>query len=76
MSLRSALRAQTADCHTAVDTLFGSFDLSRIQDYKAFLRARMPGSYHQSNMRLRMEESAVCCRTGRTEGARIYWLPT
>ncbi|MBY2949637.1 biliverdin-producing heme oxygenase [Rhizobium leguminosarum] len=39
MSLRSALRAQTADCHTAVDTLFGSFDLSRIQDYKAFLRA-------------------------------------
>ncbi|TCA86800.1 biliverdin-producing heme oxygenase [Rhizobium leguminosarum bv. viciae] len=39
MSLRSALRAQTADCHGAVDTLFGSFNLSRIQDYKAFLRA-------------------------------------
>ncbi|TAV50052.1 biliverdin-producing heme oxygenase [Rhizobium leguminosarum] len=39
MSLRSALRAQTADCHAAVDTLFGSFNLSRIQDYKAFLRA-------------------------------------
>ncbi|CAN7514025.1 biliverdin-producing heme oxygenase [Rhizobium leguminosarum] len=39
MSLRSALRAQTADCHAAVDTLFGSFNLSRIEDYKAFLRA-------------------------------------
>ncbi|MGO6818596.1 biliverdin-producing heme oxygenase [Rhizobium brockwellii] len=39
MSLRSALRAQTADCHAAVDTLFGSFNLSRTQDYKAFLRA-------------------------------------
>lgn len=39
MSLRSALRAQTADCHAAVDTLFGSFNLSRLQDYKAFLRA-------------------------------------
>ncbi|MBB4249311.1 biliverdin-producing heme oxygenase [Rhizobium sp. BK008] len=39
MSLRSALRAQTADCHAAVDTLFGSFNLSRPQDYKAFLRA-------------------------------------
>ncbi|NNU65443.1 biliverdin-producing heme oxygenase [Rhizobium indicum] len=39
MSLRSALRAQTADCHAAVDTLFGSFNLSRIQDYRAFLRA-------------------------------------
>ncbi|RXT18662.1 biliverdin-producing heme oxygenase [Rhizobium leguminosarum] len=39
MSLRSALRAQTADCHAAVDALFGSFNLSRTQDYKAFLRA-------------------------------------
>ena len=39
MSLRSALRAQTADCHAAVDTLFGSFNLSRTPDYKAFLRA-------------------------------------
>ncbi|PDS75473.1 biliverdin-producing heme oxygenase [Rhizobium sp. L43] len=39
MSLRSALRAQTADCHAAVDTLFGSFNLSRREDYKAFLRA-------------------------------------
>ncbi|MBB4290906.1 heme oxygenase [Rhizobium leguminosarum] len=39
MSLRSALRTHTADCHAAVDTLFGSFNLSRIQDYKAFLRA-------------------------------------
>ncbi|TBZ13370.1 biliverdin-producing heme oxygenase [Rhizobium leguminosarum] len=39
MSLRSALRAQTADCHAAVDALFGSFNLSRAQDYKAFLRA-------------------------------------
>ncbi|MGO7957552.1 biliverdin-producing heme oxygenase [Rhizobium leguminosarum] len=39
MSLRSALRAQTADCHAAVDTFFGSFNLSRIQDYRAFLRA-------------------------------------
>ncbi|MBY3224516.1 biliverdin-producing heme oxygenase [Rhizobium laguerreae] len=39
MSLRSALRDQTADCHAAVDTLFGSFNLSLTQDYKAFLRA-------------------------------------
>ncbi|MBY5334462.1 biliverdin-producing heme oxygenase [Rhizobium leguminosarum] len=39
MSLHSALRAQTADCHAAVDTLFGRFNLSRIQDYQAFLRA-------------------------------------
>ncbi|NKL33346.1 biliverdin-producing heme oxygenase [Rhizobium leguminosarum bv. viciae] len=39
MSLRSALRAHTADCHAAVDALFGSFNLSRTQDYKAFLRA-------------------------------------
>lgn len=39
MSLRSALRVQTADCHAAVDTLFGSFNLSRTHDYKAFLRA-------------------------------------
>ncbi|NKK68269.1 biliverdin-producing heme oxygenase [Rhizobium leguminosarum bv. viciae] len=39
MSLRSALRAQTADCHAAVDALFGSFNLSRTQDYKAFLLA-------------------------------------
>ncbi|AHF85250.1 heme oxygenase [Rhizobium leguminosarum bv. trifolii WSM1689] len=39
MSLRSALRAQTADCHAAVDALFGSFNLSCTQDYKAFLRA-------------------------------------
>ncbi|RWX17649.1 biliverdin-producing heme oxygenase [Rhizobium hidalgonense] len=39
MSLRSALRAQTADCHAAVDALFGNFNLSRTQDYKAFLRA-------------------------------------
>ncbi|NEJ91122.1 biliverdin-producing heme oxygenase [Rhizobium leguminosarum] len=39
MLLRSALRAQTADCHAAVDTLFGSFNLSRTQYYKAFLRA-------------------------------------
>lgn len=39
MSLRSALRAQTADCHAEVDALFGNFSLSDIGDYKAFLRA-------------------------------------
>lgn len=39
MSLRSALRAQTADCHAEVDALFGKFILSDIRDYKAFLRA-------------------------------------
>ncbi|MFC5757681.1 biliverdin-producing heme oxygenase [Rhizobium sp. GCM10022189] len=39
MSLRSALRAQTADCHAEVDALFGNFSLSDPGDYKAFLRA-------------------------------------
>ncbi len=39
MSLRSALRAQTADCHAGVDALFGNFSLSDIRTYKAFLRA-------------------------------------
>lgn len=39
MSLRSALRAQTADCHAEVDKLFGTFDLSITGQYRAFLRA-------------------------------------
>jgi heme oxygenase (biliverdin-IX-beta and delta-forming) len=39
MSLRSALRAQTADCHAEVDALFGKFNLSETRDYEAFLRA-------------------------------------
>ncbi|MBX4938769.1 biliverdin-producing heme oxygenase [Rhizobium binae] len=39
MSLRSVLRAQTADCHAQVDKLFGTFDLSRKEQYKTFLRA-------------------------------------
>ena len=39
MSLRSALRAQTADCHAGVDALFGNFSLSDIRTYKTFLRA-------------------------------------
>jgi len=39
MSLRSALRAQTADCHAEVDALFGNFNLSDINDYRAFLRS-------------------------------------
>ncbi|RFB89894.1 biliverdin-producing heme oxygenase [Rhizobium leguminosarum bv. trifolii] len=39
MSLRSVLRAQTADCHAEVDTLFGTFDLSNRQQYQTFLCA-------------------------------------
>ena len=39
MSLRSVLRAQTADCHAEVDKLFGTFDLSRKEQYRIFLRA-------------------------------------
>ncbi|MBB3648144.1 heme oxygenase [Rhizobium sp. BK619] len=39
MSLRSVLRAQTADCHAEVDKLFGTFDLSHRQQYGIFLRA-------------------------------------
>jgi len=39
MSLRSALRVQTADCHAEVDALFGKFNLSDTRDYKTFLRA-------------------------------------
>jgi heme oxygenase (biliverdin-IX-beta and delta-forming) len=39
MSLRSALRAQTADYHAEVDALFGKFSLSISSDYEAFLRA-------------------------------------
>ncbi len=39
MSLRSVLRAQTADCHAEVDKLFGTFDLSDRQQYGTFLRA-------------------------------------
>ncbi|ARM89629.1 heme oxygenase-like protein [Rhizobium sp. CIAT894] len=39
MSLRSVLRAQTADCHAEVDKLFGTFDLSNREQYKTFLRA-------------------------------------
>lgn len=39
MSLRSVLRAQTADCHAEVDKLFGTFDLSITGQYRTFLRA-------------------------------------
>ncbi|MBX4959269.1 biliverdin-producing heme oxygenase [Rhizobium lentis] len=39
MSLRSVLRAQTADCHAEVDKLFGTFDLSSNVQYRTFLRA-------------------------------------
>ncbi|EJT04627.1 biliverdin-producing heme oxygenase [Rhizobium sp. CCGE 510] len=39
MSLRSVLRAQTADCHAEVDKLFGTFDLSNRQQYRTFLQA-------------------------------------
>ncbi|MFS8145075.1 biliverdin-producing heme oxygenase [Rhizobium sp. BR 249] len=39
MSLRSVLRAQTADCHAEVDKLFGTFDLSIPGQYRTFLRA-------------------------------------
>ncbi|WP_064705974.1 biliverdin-producing heme oxygenase [Rhizobium bangladeshense] len=39
MSLRSVLRAQTADCHAEVDKLFGIFDLSSKEQYRTFLRA-------------------------------------
>ncbi|ANM11863.1 MULTISPECIES: biliverdin-producing heme oxygenase [unclassified Rhizobium] len=39
MSLRSVLRAQTADCHGEVDELFSTFDLSNRQQYRTFLRA-------------------------------------
>ncbi|WP_064695469.1 biliverdin-producing heme oxygenase [Rhizobium aegyptiacum] len=38
MSLRSVLRAQTVDCHTKVDKLFGAFDLSSKEQYRTFLR--------------------------------------
>ncbi|KEC74286.1 heme oxygenase [Rhizobium leguminosarum bv. phaseoli CCGM1] len=38
MSLRSVLRAQTADCHAEVDKLFGRFDLSNREQYRTFLR--------------------------------------
>lgn len=37
MTLRNALRAGTAECHNAVDNLFGRFDLSDPHDYAAFL---------------------------------------
>lgn len=39
MPLRSALRAQTSDCHAAVDDIFARFDLSNPRDYTAFLSA-------------------------------------
>ncbi len=39
MSLRTALRAQTADCHAEVDAIFGRFSLSDTRQYEAFLRA-------------------------------------
>jgi heme oxygenase len=39
MSLRTALRAGTSDCHADVDEIFGRFDLAREADYKAFLSA-------------------------------------
>lgn len=39
MSLRSALRAQTSDCHAEVDEIFGRFDLADPASYKAFLSA-------------------------------------
>ncbi len=39
MPLRSALRAQTSDCHAAVDILFGRFDLSNPLQYSSFLSA-------------------------------------
>ncbi|MBW9117800.1 biliverdin-producing heme oxygenase [Rhizobium cauense] len=39
MPLRSALRAQTSDCHAEVDTIFGRFDLSNPQQYASFLSA-------------------------------------
>ncbi|QFY60944.1 biliverdin-producing heme oxygenase [Rhizobium grahamii] len=39
MSLRSALRAQTSDCHAEVDTIFGRFDLSDPPQYSLFLSA-------------------------------------
>ncbi len=39
MPLRSALRAQTSDCHAEVDTIFGRFDLSDQPQYSSFLSA-------------------------------------
>ena len=39
MLLRSALRAQTGDCHADADEIFGRFDLSRLVEYQSFLSA-------------------------------------
>jgi heme oxygenase len=39
MLLRSALRAQTRDCHADVDEIFGRFDLSSLVEYQHFLSA-------------------------------------
>jgi heme oxygenase len=39
MPLRSELRAQTSDCHAAVDDIFGRFDLADPISYRAFLSA-------------------------------------
>ncbi|MBX4910645.1 MULTISPECIES: biliverdin-producing heme oxygenase [Rhizobium] len=49
MSLRSVLRAETADCHAKVDKLFGIFDLSSREQYRTFLRAHariIPAAEH------------------------------
>lgn len=39
MSLRTALRAGTSDCHADVDQIFGRFGLGREAEYRAFLSA-------------------------------------
>lgn len=39
MSLRTALRTGTSDCHADVDKIFGRFDLGREAEYGAFLSA-------------------------------------
>lgn len=39
MPLRSTLRAQTTDCHAAVDDIFGRFDLGNPREYGSFLSA-------------------------------------